>query len=93
MLLQHNKLSKVKNFIIMVNMIIAFPYYCSKTTYSESFILRLSGILRLVSITSYNQLKKMCSAIRDWFEDRDSNNYSVDTSRWESKIMLINSSR
>ncbi len=74
----------------MVNIIIAIPHYCSKIICSERFVLWFLGILRIVSITSQNQLKKACMAIRDWFEDRDSNNYSVDTSKWESKTMLTN---
>jgi len=77
----------------MVNIINAIPHYCSKIICSERFVLWFLGILRIVSITSKNQLKKTCMAVRDCFEDRDSNNYSVDTSKWESKTMLTNSLR
>ncbi len=31
--------------------------------------------------------------VRDWFEDRDSNNYSVDTHNWETKTLLIKNLR
>ena len=77
----------------MVNLIIAFPHNCTKIICNERFILWLSDILSLASTTLCNRLKKMCTVLRDWFEDRDSNNYSVDTSSWESKTMLINSLR
>jgi len=79
--------------IKMVNIIISVPRYCSRIICSERFVLWFFGILRIVSITSQNQLKKTCMAKRGWFENRDSNNYSVDTSKWESKTMLTSSLR
>ncbi len=73
----------------MVNLIIAFPHNCTKIICNERIVLWLSGILGLASTTLYNRLMKMCTVLIDWFEDRDSNNYSVDTSSWGSKTMLI----
>ncbi|MFQ5964343.1 MAG: hypothetical protein ACE5KZ_08675 [Candidatus Scalinduaceae bacterium] len=56
-------------------------------------ILWLPGTMRLILIMAYDRLKRICLALRDWFEDRDSYYQAVDTHSFDTKILLINKLR
>ncbi len=55
--------------------------------------LRILKSKKLIFLIAYNRLKRTCVTVRDWFEDRDSNNYLVDTHVYDTKILLIKSLR